>query len=354
MATINVQRGTTTLGVGTASTAVTLTTPVTIGQSFVISSIRGTNTDASAAMARATLSDISGSTYTKVTLTRATSTGTVIIEWQVITGSDLTVQSGESTFSNSATLDVTVTAVTASKAFLVFTSSYDPTQNDPNGKVTPFSGRFTSTTNIRFEKQTADATRLPTVSWYVIEWTGATVQTGGQTIGSGSSSNTATISSVTATNTFVIHTYHQTDATNQGIANATLVNSVLTNSTTLTFTRAATTTAKQIYYFVVSHPNISVQSGVGSITNGNLSNTGTISSVDTAKTFMAYGMSANNYSDNGDGDAQFSYWCTQALTNSTTHTFASGGTSNTRTVSVFVVSYIDPQPSSGFFFLTSR
>lgn len=351
-AAISVQSGSTTLGSGTASSAVTLTTPVATGQSFVIASVRGTNTDASAAMARATLSDVSGPNYTKVTLTRTTTTGTVVIDWQVVTSTSFTVQSGETTFANSTTLDVTVSAVTASKAFLVFTNSYDATQNDPNGRANPFSGRFTSTTNIRFEKQMADPTKVPTVSWYVVEWTGATVQSGGVAIGSGSSSNTATISSVTAASTFVLHSYHQTDATNQGNANATLVDAVLTNATTLTFTRGTTTTAKQVYFFVVSHPNFSVQSGTVSVTGGNASNTATISSVVTGNTFMAYGSSvANVRSTNATTDAQFSYWTTPVLTNATTVTATSAGTSDTRTVPYYAVSYVDSVTTNGAFLM---
>jgi hypothetical protein len=83
---MKVQRGATTM-TATSST-VTLGTPVKVGESFVVATIKSENARPDSGMPEIYLDTVSGGNYTqlKMVRSRASSGESVTVNWQVVTG----------------------------------------------------------------------------------------------------------------------------------------------------------------------------------------------------------------------------------------------------------------------------
>jgi len=143
------------------------------------------------------------------------------------------------------------------------------------------------------------------------------IQQGTIAIGHGSTSNTATITSVDLANSFVVWggwNYSNTSNTSDNF----MANVVLTNATTVTAARVGSTFTVTVSYTVVEFvPGVtrSIQRGTITLGGGQASLTATITEVNTAKTFLSCG--SNNDSSGANGDSAFGKL---ALTNGTTIT----------------------------------
>jgi hypothetical protein len=139
-----------------------------------------------------------------------------------------------------------------------------------------------------------------------------TLQKGQVAFASGDTSRTATITAVT-TNKSVLF-FSVRGATDDGSQNS--IRGVLTNTTTLTFTRASSGSTMTVEWTVVeADSGWSVQRGQFTLGSTVLSNTATISSVNTGRTFLV-----NSHSSNFGNPWGSSAYVASVLTNSTTIT----------------------------------
>lgn len=256
---IFVQRGSVTQPAGTAITTITLATPVPVGKSWALLSLRASGSPTNTALATAILkTEVSGH-YTQLEIRRATGGGGVVADysWEVITGDDFTVQSGETNMVNNETeVDQAISSVNLSSSFLVVSIR----TNNANALVGYVLGRYTSSTNIRFEHSSPAVNNQGVVHWYSVSWAGATVQSGLTDFPASTLAVNETITSVDRAKTFVQFSFITTAGQNSG---RTATSAILTSNDNLRLARAVSVSAPygKAAWFVVSHPNIKVQYG---------------------------------------------------------------------------------------------
>ncbi len=179
-----VQSGTTSFT--TVSTDVTITS-VDLTKSFLVFSYRVDNNTPSQILVRGQISSA-----TNIHFERIAGTATVNVAWYVAeftTG--VTVQRNENGHAT-ATTDVAITAVTTAQSFPIVSYFNDGSQWGTDDNL---SAELTSSTNLRLAAVAAIA-NANAVSWQVVDYTGASVQTGTTTLGAGTGTTTAAISSV--------------------------------------------------------------------------------------------------------------------------------------------------------------
>lgn len=185
-------------------------------------------------------------------------------------------------------IDITISSVDTSKAFADITIKC----SDNEGRVLrhAFTAELTSATNLRLTRYSSSSAKYVQVKWTVIEFA-----TGIASIQSGLSNRTSattnvTISSVSLTKSFSITSLRTND--NLLLPDVTCVG-MLTTATNLELRSAASPSSLNsiVRYFVVefdSDADLNVQSGTISISSAQESNTATITSVDTTKTFIVH------------------------------------------------------------------
>lgn len=155
------------------------------------------------------------------------------------------------------------------------------------------------------------------------------------TIGLNAASNTATISSVNTSNTVLLFNGQTTNSTNPDV---TMCRVALTNGTTVTATRGAsssgvTTTVRcTVLEFTSAAVTTGAQTGTITIAAASTSNTATISTVGTTRTWCVYqGLTTTNTSINN------STFTNLELTNATTVTAARNGSSNNAIIGYTII-----------------
>lgn len=210
----------------------------------------------------------------------STGAGAVSIEYYLVEASSgMTVQRGSTTFTASATINITISAVTLAKSWVLVNSreagsTYDA---DDFGR-----GRLTSTTNLEVSFQSTSSTSF--VSWQVIEYDDCTVQSGDIAFGTGSSSLTATLSpAITTSKSLLLFNYNSAAGTSANIGQK-MMRGVITNTTTLTFDRGNTGQTINLTWFLIEFTdNTATQRGNRAVIASDVTIDITISSVDTAK-----------------------------------------------------------------------
>jgi hypothetical protein len=322
---MQVYRGTTTL-TGTSST-VTLSTPVAVGESFVVASVKSQVDRPDSALPLVYLDTISGGNYTELKIERTRASAGVediVVAWQVLTGTEFTVQQGSATIgSGGTTTTATISAITTSRAFPII--YYNPSNANDGSENTAVNVSVNSTTQLGFARNTA-STNTMSIRWQIIEWDNATVATYTDSIGSGASSKTTTITSVDTDRAFVIP-YYTTSASLYGARALPRVR--ITNATTITASRGDTTNAISLRYFVVSHSQIIVKSGSVSMASGVASTTASPTPVRTDMTCLF-----THIQGNGDqtSSSSASGRVLHILTDEDTFTFERTATSQTTTL----------------------
>jgi len=280
----NVQRGLLEIGAGSTTNSTTLGTPVPVGKSFVLASVRGTAGQPTHVLATVVLTDVVDSKFTKVTITRTGSTGTCSVEWQVISGDDFTVQSGTTTLS-ATTTNVAISTVDRSKTFVTSTIRTAGTVSSQW-----FTRAYlTSSTNLQL--YIVNRFGSTTVSWYVVEWEGATVQYGATNIANGSSVLNVAISTIDPETTVLLYNYATENPDGGYYTHSVMTRGYFTSTTNIEFRRGSTYKFVALSWFAISHPNISVQRGA---LNPNATTTlGT--AVDTSISFAVMPQHGNGY-----------------------------------------------------------
>lgn len=268
---------------GSAAFTITLDTPVPVGKSFPLISGSTNVYNAYNSTAYIELRGIVGSNYTQVYVYKPYNTSNCTFQWQVISGNDLTVQDGIATMANLTQLDVTITAVNQTKAFAIGSSVC----NNSGWTAGMFRCKLTSDTNLRINA--GNSTTYSYFRWYVVEWTGATVQAGEWEFDGTVEANgihNVPINAVDLSKTFVLWTNSMTNfSTNPGIIKTQVS---LTSATNLRLYKRlyyGSGTYGACCYYVISHPNLSVTHGNGNTTEMTYTS-GTLP-LDETKTFVA-------------------------------------------------------------------
>lgn len=234
------------------------------------------------------------------------------IDWSACRTENGTATIPENNSSTTITLTTAITDVT--QAFLLVDAT--GTSGISGGDDHLVSGYINNTTTVIFARNTATATAAQ-VSYTVVECFNNefSVQRGAVTIASGSSSNTATITSVDTTRSIVLVSSQSSNTTDNEADG--LVAGSLSNATTVLVERAAgPAAAAAVRYEVIefsSAASVSIQTGTISLSAGLASQTATITSVTTNRTWLYCSWTAVN-----DGLQQTAVGC--ELTNSTTVT----------------------------------
>lgn len=277
----SVQSGTTTIPVNSNSQTVTITS-VDTTKAFLVFSV---TTDE----AKPNISEVRGQITNATTLTfnRSVINNTPVakIAWYVAEfTSGVSVQRG-SVAMDVTTKNVTITGVTTSRSFPII--SYESKSGNYDATVF-IKAKITSSTNLEISNQQADANA--TVEWQVVDFTGASVQTGDIAFANGDSSKTATLSpSITTSNSWLIYTYNSVTGTKDDNSQK-FTRGLITNSTTLTFDRANTGQSMNLTWYLVEFTDgTTVQQGSQNFTSSDTQKNVTITSVSTTKSLAAGG-----------------------------------------------------------------
>jgi hypothetical protein len=205
------------------------------------------------------------------------------------------VQSGTTTLAsaNSSTT-VTITSVDTTKAFLVFSTSF----NDASPGISQVTGQITNGTTLTFARISTGANIA--IKWYVAEFTsGVTVQRGNIT--NDATSKDITLTAVDTAKAFPIISYRNTGSLYN---NDDYVKAKITSSTNLNLSMSAATTGITEWQ-VVQFADANVQTGDISYVGADASKTATIAPVDTSKTWLLFSYTNDNVSSTSQGDRQF-------------------------------------------------
>jgi hypothetical protein len=219
---------------------VTFTTAVDMTKSVLIFQARSNSNRPPGSLVRGRLK-----TATTIEFERVTDNvpaGVVInIQWYLATfGSGVFVQRGETTQSGTTT-NVAIASVTSmSQAFVLYSKTGVAADSGWTGEDA-VAGELTSATQLTFRSNTLNAGHI--IAWQVVQFTTAAdinVQKGSIATMTGATlTATATLSpAVDVDKTFVLVGIRTTDGTTTNIGTR-MVRAVLTNSTTITFDRAA-------------------------------------------------------------------------------------------------------------------
>ncbi len=246
-----------------------------------------------------------------------------------ITPISITIASGST--SNTQT----ITAVNTSNAALFYqgqTNSANDTNTNAWAHLVLTNGTTVTAT------RNASTTTTVTVKGTVVEFTSAAIQSiqAGTITMTAVGSNTATISSVTTANSICIFLGQTATSNNTTLTNASS-GVVLTNATTVTANRGNTAGNATVSFMIVEFKAAvlnNIQPFAKTLTTSSLSDTQTITSVNTANTLLVWG------GDYSQVSAVISALYEVVLTNSTTLTFTRTGTSSTtKTINVTVLEF---------------
>lgn len=335
---ISVQKGSYAMNAGSFYTYITLDTPVKVGESFAIMSVRGDNYYPAYTFGLAQLTTISNGYYTQILLYRSYTTSNAVYDWQVLTCADFKVQSGEAEMASLTQKDITISDIDQTASFVVL-SSRNNTTGLTAGAVR---GKFTSDTNLQLNCSVATTTHK--VQYYVVEWAGSTVESGSFTFDGtveASGTHDYTIDAVDLEKTFVL--FSQSMANFSSNAGITMTELKLTSTTNLRLQKYLYNAGGEfgtVDFFVISHPNIRVQSGEVYIANGNLSGDGVLNPanpVDEDRTFAATAQYGNARSITNANSTNHYGYNTQKIADDETLTIARGNSTNDLYASYFAV-----------------
>jgi len=228
-----VQTGTVTMGSLTQSVTITSVDPL---KAFVICQESASNGSQASDRVNCQLNSA-----TTLTVTIGVADAAVAVRWHVVEfRSGVSVQRGlvsTATFAAGvATVNVTLgTAVNLAKAFPLTTATTATTSRSVDEEVTPTT-ELTTSTNLRLTRNQSG--NPIAVAWQVVQIESASVQKGFLNMPQGNLTVTGTLSPpVDTARTFLVFTANGGASVN-GVESRYRTTGVLTNSTTLTFTRA--------------------------------------------------------------------------------------------------------------------
>ena len=239
------------------------------------------------------------------------------------------VQSGTTTLTTTSKT-VTITSVNTSKAFLVFGVSLS--ENQPaTGQI---SGQITNATTLTFERWTAGGS--VTIEWHVVEFTGGvSVQRGAANYTSpGDATLNETLTGINTAKSFPIVSYRSSET---NYDRNDWVKAKITSPTNLELDMYETVSGAFAEWQVVEYMDAGIQKGDVSFGSGDASQTASISSVDTGKSWLVHSYKAHTGTTANIGQKLIR----GRMTNATTLTFDRNNTGAIADVTWYVVEFSD-------------
>jgi hypothetical protein len=315
---------------GTAALAsnidnVTLGTAVNTSRSLILLSTRSTSDDGATLLVTGTFTDNSTLRFDRYSNSAAT------LEWEVVQNPDFTVQRGETYYNTTeTTLTATISAVNLSNSFLVVYSRFNNTPTPSKFVWGLWTGNISNSTTLSFERGGTNTLSNGTLSWQVVSWSQATVQSG-----TAAASNTFTSVPITAVNLSTSFLVLSSRCTSAGGLNVMMVQGYFVNSTSISFLRGSGTGTATASYFVVSSPDVTVQRGNYAYGASAAVQSIPISTVNTSRTFTINSLdSEDSTNSNSRGFA------TIRLANSTAVEIQKDTASGTINNTWFAISFI--------------
>lgn len=279
-----VQAGTVTMSTATTTSTVTLGTTLTdTAKSFLIFSSTVNSNNAAAQIIDGRITNATTLTFER----DATGTVSASIKWQVAEfNTGVAVQRGTTT-SFATSQNITITSVDLTKSFPIITMEAGGATLASDDMFRP---ALTTSTNLQITGGTSNANGRQ-ISWQVVEYQGATVQTGTVAFNGTDTTKTATVTSVNTAKSWLMLYAQTSDNTSTNIATRMFQGDV-TNSTTLTFDRDSsngTITATVGYHLVEFTDGTSVQKRTLAYGLTDTQIDETITSVATARSVVAAG-----------------------------------------------------------------
>ena len=251
---VRVQNGSASIGAAATSVDVTISA-VVMGQSFLTFSASFDDVNPGA-------SQISGRIVNPTTLRfERTVTGAAItLKWYVAEFAfGVTVQRGTANFT-AALLDIPISAVTLVRSFPIVSYRIAGTTYGDNDYLR---AKLTSTTNLQI---TVSAGTGGSVEWQVIEYTGASVQSGDLSFAATDASLSVAVAAVNVPKAWLLFSYASASGTGTNIAQK-MVWGTVTDATTLTFDRASTGQVIDLTWYLVEFTDATiVESGSTQLT----------------------------------------------------------------------------------------
>lgn len=242
---------------------------VAMANSFVMCTYRNVNSSADRVQRELWTYQLTSSTNVQLTRHESDYAVDSVVEWTVLEfDSSVTVHRGSASPSTASSSHSIGATINVGSSFPITAAKTDLTELGS----TVVCRTSLSTTNITFDFYSAPGANDCTIEWQIVEFDSADadVQEGTITISSGNASNTATITSLDTSKTFIAHGGMSTSNTYQG-EHRNQCSLELTNSTTVTAKRTVIgSTADQViqYYAVEMLDGSTVESGTTTIANG--------------------------------------------------------------------------------------
>jgi len=214
--------------------------------------------------------------------------------WRILESPNLTVQRGKELVADQdSEVNIEINPINLTEAFVIVYGRCNSSIGVSYHLDGFFSGNLTNSTNLLLRRGQSDCNA--TVTWQVIEYRGATVQSGETTFTNNDIILTEDLSQINLSETFLIFNRHSPGPSSGMDTNMFAGN--FTNSTQIRFERYtnSTNTLRIIDWYVVSIPGLSVQYGSIStnVTNVSLVN---IAPINDSRSFVI-----NSHYDDGTG-----------------------------------------------------
>lgn len=250
----NVQSGTATLATGATSTTATITS-VDTSKSFVVATMGPTtpSPDVNQFTVNAELTNSTTLTFEGNTTGDAREIRWYVVEFSsgVSVQRSTTVAADFTDTGAQYVANVTISAVDLSKTFVLQNGAFAGTNFNSDDLIR---NELTSTTNLQFScDDRASPNATPGIKWQVVEYTGCTVTAGAVAFSTTDLSKTSTVSIGDTSAAWLMHSYRHADpgSATTGADYQSIIG-VVTNSTTLTFSRADDIgVGIDLYYYLV-------------------------------------------------------------------------------------------------------
>ncbi len=273
----SIQKGTATLGGGSASTAAVITA-VDPSRAFLVFSVRENLGDPESGTVTGRLAS-----PTSVVFERIGTTGTITLEWSVVDfASGVSVQRGTLAM-GATTVNVPISAVDLAKSFPIVSMRAGGTVFSDDDFLR---ARLTATNNLELSTLNLNAN---VAEWQVVQYDGASVQSGDLSFGAGDTTRNATVTSVDTSKSWLIYSYRSNYSAMQNIGEK-LLRGTISDSTTLTFDRSVSGTTNDLSWYLVEFTDATaVQHGSAAFGSSDTSKDVTITAVDSASSISVGG-----------------------------------------------------------------
>lgn len=256
------------------------------------------------------------------------------ISWQLVEGSDITVQRGSGALlAAAASINFTIDEVNLSNSFIIADGRVN-TATAGNNIRGYFTGRFVNSTYISLDRATTGT--AATASYQVVEWKNTNVQSGN--ISFTSASVNIDISQINLSRSLIVISKAINGDTGM---DASLVKTSFVNSTGISIGRFTGSGTANVSWFVIELPvGYEVQSGDLSVSSSDVDQ-----NVSNVAEFKAFHIAT--WTNTGGGTTYANSLMTSLLTNSTNIFFDKQTTSQTNSVSWFVIEEKQPTYAVG-------